>query len=123
MDHLLLKRTGAVALGIVNLALLVWALAAHRRKQPLPNGYYTLQAVSVLLAGVQVGAGVTLVLQGLTVTGRHLFYGIVVGAAALGQVGLGRRMALGQRYRGRPLVFAFAALVVLLAAVRSWLTA
>lgn len=120
---ILIKQIGVSLLGAINLILIVWATLAHRRRQSLPEAYYKLLLASVGVSVFQVGVGLWFLLEGKVVTGRHLFYGIVVGTGALGQALLGRRLPLGQRYRGKPLVYAFFGLVVLASAVRSWLTA
>ena len=120
---MLVKQIGATTLGLINLALLVRAVLAHRRRQSAPPAVYSLQAASVCVAVLQLAVGVYFVLEGRVVNGRHLFYGILVGVGVLAQAALWSRTTLGQRYRGKPLVHAFFGLLVMLAALRSWMSA
>ncbi len=111
-------------LGGINLILVIWATLRYRRRQSVPDGFYKLWPVSILVAAFQLSIGLYWVyIQGKVANGQHLFYGIVVGTAAVVQTLLLPKLPLGQRYRGKPLVYAFWALVVLLATFRSWMTA
>lgn len=124
MLSILLKQIGVGTLGVTNLVLLIWSLLRHRRHQSIPDSLFKLLPVSVVVAAFQVGMGAWFVLGlGLVVTGRHLFYGLLVATGAIAQLLLLPRLPLGQRYRGKPLVYAFWALFVLLTAFRSWMSA
>lgn len=103
--------------------LMLWAVMLYRRRQSIPVGYYRFTYLSYALAIFQITVGLTFVLEGRGVNGFHLFYGIVVGLGVLGQALLGAGTPLGHRYRGRPLVYAFLALVVLGATFRAYLKA
>lgn len=124
MLSILAKQIGAISLGTINLALVIWAVLRHRRRQSMPDGFFMLWLVSIAVATFQVGLGGWFVLiWGLIAPGRHLFYGLVVGGAALAQIALLPRFPLGQRYKGKPLVYAFWAFVIVGAAFRSWMSA
>lgn len=118
-----LKQTGAVLLAAVNTGLLVWAANAYRRRAPMPDGYYKVLAASPVVAALQVGLGLFFLSGGMRAPVMHIFYGSVVGAGALAQIALGRRTALGHRFRARPLVHLFLALVVALVSLRAWMAA
>lgn len=123
MNSFLLKQAGAVLLGAINLVLLVMALTAQRRRQSLSEGFYRLLSASVAVAAFLVGMGLFLVIDGLAIPRMHLFYGVLVGGGVVGQAALSRGTALGQRYRAKPMVYAFFALLVLLTAIRSYMSA
>lgn len=124
MFTVLTKQIGASLLGGINLVLVIWAVVRYRSRQSIPDGFYKLLYGSLAVAAMQLFVGLYFVLgQGKVATGRHLFYGIMVGVGALVQLLLLPKLPLGTRYRGRPLVYAFWALFVLLATFRSWMSA
>jgi len=122
VDLGLLKGVGAAALAVTNLVLFGIALVAFRGRRSLPQSYYQLVPLSSAVAVYQVGLGLTFVLMGLRAPLMHIFYGVAVGVFALGQ-GVLRWTHLGQRYRGKPMTHAFFAMVILLLAIRSWMSA
>jgi hypothetical protein len=118
-----LKRTGALLLTLVNLALFVWAVLVYRKRGAMPDGYYRLLAASPVVAAFQVALGLTFLAQGYRPPGMHLFYGIMVGVGSTAQAVLNRRTAAGHAYRARPLVHLVLALFVGLLAARAWMAA
>ncbi len=74
-----------------------------------------------MIAFFQVGMGLYFLWQGRVVMPMHLFYGILVGSGALAQLLVRPGTALGQKYRGKPLVHAVLSLFVGLLAARSWM--
>ncbi|HWI65893.1 MAG TPA: hypothetical protein VNT75_29035 [Symbiobacteriaceae bacterium] len=118
-----LKLAGAIALTGINAALLGWAVVAWRHRAPMPDGYYRVLTASPLVAAFQAIMGLLFLNQGMRAPGMHIFYGCLVAAGAVTQVALGRRTALGHRYRARPHVHLFLALFVGLLAARAWMAA
>lgn len=122
VDFGLLKEAGAAALAVANLILLGIAVVAYRGRRSLPQSYFQLVPLSAAVAVYQVGLGITFVLFGKRPPLMHVFYGILVGLFAVGQ-GVLRWTPLGQRYRGKPIVHGFFALVIMLLSIRSWMSA
>lgn len=122
MYLLLFKQAGVIALVSINLALLVWAVATHRQKRSLPEGFYRLLPVSSLVAACQVGMGLFFLLDGRQAHPMHIFYGTLVAVGAVLQFLVRPTTAAGQKYKARPLVHAALALFVALLAVRSWMS-
>lgn len=118
-----LKEMGATLLVALNAILLIWAAVAYRRRQSMADAYYGLLAASPVIAAFQVLMGLTYITQGMRAPGMHIFYGCLISAGALAQVVLGRRTAVGHRYRARPLVHLFVALFVGLLSARAWMAA
>lgn len=116
-----LKRGGVILLVALNLVLLTWALLVYRRRGALPDGYYRLLPLSPVVAAIQLTLGVTVFARGMRPDVMHIFYGVLVGTGALLQGLLGRRTALGHRYRARPLIHLVLALFVALLSARSWM--
>lgn len=123
MFWLELKRGGAIVLIAINLVLLVWAIRAYRRKFTLADGYFKLLPFSPAVAVVQLILGVSFYASGVRPPLMHIFYGVLIGLGATGQVLVGPRTGLGQKYRAKPLVHAFLALFVALLSARSWMAA
>lgn len=118
------KQFGASILGFINLVLVIWAVMQYRRRQSVTESFYKLWPASILVSVFQVGLGLWFVLaQGKVAEKQHLLYGILVGVGAIAQVFLLPNLPLGRRYRGKPLVYAFWALFVLLLTARSWMSA
>ena len=110
-------------LAAANLTLLVWAVMAYRRREPLPRAYFRMLPISPVIAAVLLAVGLWFFTGGMRPPGMHIFYGSVVGLGAVGQMVLGSRTQLGHRYRARPVVHGFLALFVGLLAVRAWMAA
>lgn len=119
----ILKQGGALLLAGVNVALLVWALRAYRQKRAMPDGYYQWLLVSPAVVAVELAVGLFFVAEGRQPHTMHMLYGVLVSLGAIAQLVLGRRTALGQKYRARPLVHAFVALLIALLTARSWMSA
>lgn len=121
---LIIKQVGTGILLLINLVLLGWGVAAYRRRESLTNGFYRWLPVSYAVAASQVLLGVFFVVtRGWPGDGMHMLYGALVALGALAQALLGAGTRLGQRYRGKPLVYAFISLFVALVAVRSYMSA
>lgn len=118
-----LKQGGASILILINLVLLVWAVVLYRRRAEIPDRFFPWLTTSTAVGLVTIAVGLYFLLEGRVATGRHLFYGIVVGVGVLGQLSLGARTSWGQKYRAKPLVYGITALWMLAAAARSWMSA
>lgn len=110
-------------LGAINLGLLVWALGAYSRRRAMPDIYYSVLLASPAVAAVLLAIGLWFYAGGTRPPGMHIFYGSLSGLGAVGQLAVGRRTALGHRYRARPIVHGFLALFVALLAARAWMAA
>jgi hypothetical protein len=118
-----LKRTGVLVIAAVNLGLLMMALRAYQRRGALPDGYYQLSLISPAAAAMNLILGLSFWASGIPPMPMHIFYGSMVGVGAALQLVLGRRTALGHRYRAKPAVHGFLALFVMLIAIRAWMAA
>lgn len=122
MNPILAKQAGVIALALINVTLLGWAILTHRHMRPLSAGYYKLLPVSSLIAAFQVCMGIYFLVEGRQAHLMHLFYGSLVGAGALLQFLVRPTTATGQKYKAKPLIHAVLALFVALLAVRSWMS-
>jgi hypothetical protein len=123
MSLFVIKKVGALLLGLINLALLAWAGRSAQQRAVLPDGYYRLLRFSVGIGAFQVGMGLFFLTQTYRAPGMHYLYGSLVGVGVLGQFLLGRQSALAERMRNRGWVHAFIALLITALAVRSWMSA
>ena len=103
--------------------MLVLAVIAYSRRQPLPDIYYRLLPISAAIAGATWLLGMSFLVMGLKAHFMHILYGTLVGLGALGQFLVRRHTATGQRFANRQLVHAFLALFCMLLTVRAWMQA
>lgn len=120
---LTLKLWGAYAIGSLGLAMAVWALLCHRRRQVLPGSFFRLAAALAGVIALQALLGLVLLWRGHGVLWMHIVYGLATCAGGVLVGVLRPGTALGLRYRRRPLVHAGLGLAIFLVAVRAWMVA
>jgi len=123
LSLVVLKQAGAASIAALNILLLLWAVIAYSRRQPLPDIYYKLLPISAAMVGATWLLGMGFLAMGLKAHFMHILYGTLVGLGALGQFAVRKHTATGRRFANRQLVHAFLALFCLLLTARAWMQA